>query len=295
MIDAELTYAFTLGMVATVNPCGFAMLPAYLSYFLGLEGQPGQKASVVRALGVGLAVTAGFIAVFGVIGLGITQLSLSIQRQLPYVTMAIGLGLVGLGIAMLRGFELSVRLPKVQMGTSGRQLSSMFLFGVSYAIASLSCTIGLFLPVISRSLDADDLASGMAQFIAYAAGMGVLLGAITIALSLAQGGLVTNLRRAMPYIHTVSGVLLIIAGIYLTYYGWWESRVLADPRDTPWSGPVDVVTDVSDGIRNWITSIGAERIGIVLVVFIAVAVVVSVGLRRPTDASESTSEDRARR
>ncbi|MFN7150094.1 MAG: cytochrome C biosynthesis protein, partial [Microthrixaceae bacterium] len=24
-------------MVATVNPCGFAMLPAYLSYFLGLE------------------------------------------------------------------------------------------------------------------------------------------------------------------------------------------------------------------------------------------------------------------
>ena len=39
MIDAPLALAFASGMVATVNPCGFAMLPAYLGYFLGLEGQ----------------------------------------------------------------------------------------------------------------------------------------------------------------------------------------------------------------------------------------------------------------
>ena len=38
MIDGAFAYAFTAGMVATVNPCGFAMLPAYLSYFLGIEG-----------------------------------------------------------------------------------------------------------------------------------------------------------------------------------------------------------------------------------------------------------------
>jgi cytochrome c biogenesis protein CcdA len=289
VFDAELTYAFTLGMVATVNPCGFAMLPAYLSYFLGLEGEPGQKASVLRALGVGLAVTAGFVVVFGVIGLGITQLSLSIERQLPYVTMVIGVGLFGLGIAMLRGFELSVRLPKVQMGTSGRELSSMFLFGVSYAIASLSCTIGLFLPVMTRAFDSNDLASGMAAFIAYAVGMGLVLSAVTIALSLARGGLVTNLRQAQPYISRISGGLLVVAGAYLAYYGWWESRVLADPRNAPPGGPVDLVTDVSDSVRNWITSVGAERIGIVLAVLIAIAVVIAVGLRRPSDVP---AEDR---
>ena len=37
MIDGLFAYAFTTGMLATVNPCGFAMLPAYLSYFLGIE------------------------------------------------------------------------------------------------------------------------------------------------------------------------------------------------------------------------------------------------------------------
>ena len=35
VIDGLFAYAFTTGMLATVNPCGFAMLPAYLSYFLG--------------------------------------------------------------------------------------------------------------------------------------------------------------------------------------------------------------------------------------------------------------------
>ena len=54
-MDAPLALAFTAGMVATVNPCGFAMLPAYLSYFLGLEATPGgdgepPTAGVARAL-----------------------------------------------------------------------------------------------------------------------------------------------------------------------------------------------------------------------------------------------------
>ena len=37
MIDAPFALALTAGMVATVNPCGFAMLPAYLAYFVGAE------------------------------------------------------------------------------------------------------------------------------------------------------------------------------------------------------------------------------------------------------------------
>ena len=38
-MTAALTLAFSAGMVATLNPCGFAMLPAYLSYFMGLQDE----------------------------------------------------------------------------------------------------------------------------------------------------------------------------------------------------------------------------------------------------------------
>lgn len=34
MIDAPVAPAFTAGLVATINPCGFVMLPAYLSWFI---------------------------------------------------------------------------------------------------------------------------------------------------------------------------------------------------------------------------------------------------------------------
>ncbi|QGG93720.1 cytochrome c biogenesis CcdA family protein [Actinomarinicola tropica] len=283
MIDAELAYAFTLGMVAAVNPCGFAMLPAYLSYFLGLDGAPqDSRASAPRAIGVALSVTAGFVVVFGVIGLAITQLSLSIFDALPWVTMIIGAGLVVLGIAMLRGFQLSLRLPKVQMGTGGRELSSMFLFGISYALVSLSCTIGLFLPVIAPTVRSNNLVAGVAGFVMYAVGMGLVLSAITVALALAKGGLVRNLRRAQPHINKVSGALLVLAGTYLAYYGYWAVRVLDDPTNPPPSGPVDLVTGLSNDIRHWITDIGPERIGVVLGAAVAIAVVLAVGLRRPT-------------
>jgi len=41
----NIALAFTTGMLATVNPCGFAMLPAYLSYFLGVESADGKCAT----------------------------------------------------------------------------------------------------------------------------------------------------------------------------------------------------------------------------------------------------------
>ena len=72
MIDGAFALAFLSGVVATVNPCGFAMLPAYLSYFLGIESHAAvdepTQASLRRALLVSASVSAGFLAVFTVLG-----------------------------------------------------------------------------------------------------------------------------------------------------------------------------------------------------------------------------------
>ncbi len=77
MNTSALALAFIAGTVATVNPCGFALLPAYLSYFLGLDANQeepngdadGAANPVLRALAVSVAVTAGFVVVFGVMGI----------------------------------------------------------------------------------------------------------------------------------------------------------------------------------------------------------------------------------
>ena len=278
MIDAPLAYAFGVGMIATVNPCGFAMLPAYLSFFLGLEGaEEDTRASVLQALTIGSVLTLGFLVVFGALGLILDGALSSVQQVVPWITIVLGVVLIGMGIALLRGRSFTLPLPTVG-GTGGRQLTSVFLFGMSYAIVSLSCTIPLFIAAVTPSFTNANFASGVAAFLAYGLGMGVVLIALTVALALARHSLVTTLRRALPYIYRVSGVLLVLAGAYVAYYGWYELRVRN--LDTSNGGPAAVVTVWNASISEWVKHTGPLRIGIVLGAAVGIVVALVMGRRR---------------
>ena len=67
-----LGFAFAAGMVSAVNPCGFAMLPAYLGLYLGSGDQNRPENNplrqVAQALLIGLSVAAGFVVLFGLAG-----------------------------------------------------------------------------------------------------------------------------------------------------------------------------------------------------------------------------------
>ena len=235
--------AFTAGMVSTINPCGFAMLPAYLSYFLGLEGGGGEaKASPGRSLAVGAVTSAGFFVVFGVAGLLLNAGVDVIRDWLPYFAIVIGAGIVVLGIAMLRGFELTVALPKVQGGTGSRQWRSMFVFGMSYATASLSCTLPAFLIVVVGSLSGESFLTGVGTFFAYSLGMAVVLISLTVSLGAAQKGLLGRLRTAMQHVNRISAVIMIIAGTYIVWFWVTELTTAADENSfaeqlvDSWSG-----------------------------------------------------------
>ena len=277
MIDGHFSYAFSLGLLAAVNPCGFAMLPAYLSYFLGLEGDDDADRSVLRALAVGLTVTAGFVAVFAVIGYVIENVSREVRDALPYATVVIGLGLVVLAIAMLRGFQPILRLPKLQKGTGSRELSSMFLFGVSYAVASLSCTIATFLALTSTTFRDESLVSGVAVFVVYALGMGSLVVFLTIATALAKTSVARAMRRVLPFVHRVSALFLLASGLYVAYYGWYEIRIRDEIRRDP---VVDYFTERQAQLSNWIADVGPTRLGMALGLVIAAAVAAPLLNRR---------------
>lgn len=269
-----VVYAFATGMVATINPCGFAMLPAYLSYFLGLDDPSRDQRSVVmRAIGISLVVTGGFVAVFIVIGVVLTSVALPIERNIPWATMAIGMLLMVLGVAMLAGFQPSVALPKLERGGDRRTLWSMFVFGVSYAVASLSCTLPLFLVAVTGVFSSESFFQGLAVFVAYGLGMGLVLTALTVALALARQGLVQRLRGALRHIHRIAGGLLVGAGVFLIYWGWWELQNLGGNTDA--GGPADWLLATQGRVATWINNVGPARIGLVLAAFIAVALLVA--------------------
>ena len=281
--QGPLALYLTLGMVATVNPCGFAMLPAYLAYFLGIDereaGSP--RASLATALRVALAVSAGFLAVFALAGLAVELTSLPVYENVPWISIVIGLALFGLGMAMLGGFQLSVRLPHLDRGGRERTVRSMFVFGVSYAIASIGCTLPLFLSAVSGTISRQSVADGLMVFGIYALGMTLVLVGLTVAMALARTSIVRFLRRAQPYIGRVAGGLVALAGAYVAYYGWLEVRVArASGGAVPSSGITDVVTGWSYDVSDWIDRTGSVKIAVGLGVVLAAVAIAVYGTRR---------------
>lgn len=258
MIDVNLALAFATGMVATVNPCGFAMLPAYLSFFLGIEDE---RASIPRAMVVGATVTAGFAATFAVAGLIVSRITNSVYDVAPWVSLAIGAVLVLLGVALLAGFDLAVRLPRLERGGRNRDLGSMALFGVSYAVASIGCELPVFLGAMS-GVFGKNLASGVVYFVVFGIGFAAIITSLTIALAMARQSLVHTMRRVLPYVNRIAGALLVLAGAYVAWYGWIEIRKASD------DATVNRVTDWSFTVGDWLQ----DNQDVVVVVFVAAIV-----------------------
>jgi cytochrome c biogenesis protein CcdA/peroxiredoxin len=220
MIEAPLALAFGAGLVATLNPCGFAMLPAYLSYFMGAsqEEDLSRAASLRRALLVGGVMSAAFLLVFGVTGLAITLGFRAVIDWIPWIALGVGGLIVLLGIAMLFGYELTVGLPKAGKANKGTGLRSVFGFGISYGLASLSCTLPVFLSVVATQLTASSLLTGVSTFIVYGLGMSMMLLGITLVMAFGKQTILTRLRSSARYINKISGAVLVLAGAYIVWF-----------------------------------------------------------------------------
>lgn len=223
----NLAFAFTAGMLATLNPCGWAMLPSFVSYYLGAreEGYEQQPfaSRALEGLYLGVLVTVGFLGVFGTAGLIVSAGLRIFVRYIPLAALAIGIVLVGLGVWRLTGKNLPLSLPGWQMDVHSRNPKSVVLFGVTYAFASLSCTLPIFLAVVGASLTAADLAGATGMFGMYAAGMGTVLTSVTLGAALLKGAVANWLRRFLPHVSRVGAALLVLAGGYLV---WRQAQTL---------------------------------------------------------------------
>lgn len=220
ILDLPIFWAFGAGMLATVNPCGFALLPAYVAYFLGTEEETFQAqnraARLGRAVLLGLLVTAGFIAVFSIVGLVVSIGGRALIQVVPWASGLIGVALILIGVALLAGRALYLPVALPHLNPHGRGGVSAFLFGIAYAIASLSCTLPIFIMIVGGALALQG--AGWALFLSYGLGMGVVLVALTVSAALFKGVVTRYLRAALPYVKRLSAVFLVGAGAYLVFY-----------------------------------------------------------------------------
>jgi cytochrome c biogenesis protein CcdA len=259
-VDRDLTgLAFSAGLVAALNPCGFAMLPAYLALVVRGEKR-GHVAAVGRAIAATAVMALGFVVVFSAFGLLAVSVASTVQRYLPYVTVLIGAALVVLGGWLLAGRELRVLIPQplahnTRLAPTAR-LGSMLGYGVGYAIASLSCTIGPFLAVTAAGSQGQSVLRAMSIYLAYSAGFVLIVAALAVAAALASSALVSAMHRMLPYINRIGGALLVIVGLYVGYYGFYEVRLFT-AGGNPQDPVIAAAGRIQGALAGWVHRHGA--------------------------------------
>lgn len=262
MNEALIGLAFAAGLVAALNPCGFAMLPAYLLlvvYGQDSAGRTGPLSAVGRAAAATVGMALGFLTVFGIFGALTISAATAVQRYLPYATVLIGLALIALGGWLLLGRGLTALTPRslgVRWAPTVR-LGSMYGYGISYAVASLSCTIGPFLAVTGAGLRGGSVVGSVAIYLAYVAGLTLVVGVLAVAAATASSALADRLRRILPFVNRISGALLVVVGLYVGYYGLYELRLIAGVGANPQDAVIAAAGRLQGALAGWVNQHGA--------------------------------------
>jgi cytochrome c biogenesis protein CcdA len=262
-------YAFMLGMIGLPNPCGFPLLPVYLTAFIG-DRDRDRVARALSGIRAGVAVTVGFFAVFATAGLLAGSVHAILLSIAPWAMIGVGVVIVALGVLGALGKTLPLHV--TTRFQTGRGFVAMTGFGVAYAIGSLSCSLPVFIAAIGGALASGSALVVTAAVAAYGLGMGLFATVLAVAVSLADATMFRSLRPAMAVLPRVAGALCILVGAYLVAY--WTAQ-LGGPNLV---APVTVVLDATQGVLASMVESAWLPIGVVLVVVVLVALI--IGARR---------------
>ncbi len=180
-------------------------------------------AGLASGITLGLVATVGFVVVFGSVGLILAAGGRVVGKFLPFAGLGVGILIAGAGLYLLISKrKLAIMAAsRVNLG-QGKGLRQIFLFGIAYAIASLSCALPIFLAAIGfvagQSLSAGAILEPIIGSISYGLGMGVVLVGATIGVVLFKNVVQRGIRAVFPYIEPIGNVAMILAGLYLVYY-----------------------------------------------------------------------------
>lgn len=212
MDAASLGLCFTAGFLATMAPCALPMLPGYVAYYVN-AGQRGK--APLAYLGYALSTAAGFSSVYALVGLlpalGVSRLT----ERVASATLYVGALLVIVGLAS--GFSgVFSRIPavgSVAPRTTGAK--GLLAYGAGYGLASMSCSLPVFLLLVLQSAGAGGPWGVAAGFVAYGLGAAAMIVPLTLAVAYSNQVVVERFMGLLPHVKRLSAAVLVAAGLYM--------------------------------------------------------------------------------
>ncbi len=213
----DLAFALSAGMVTAFNPCGVAMLPAFLAMLLARQQQSGW----MDGLRAGLTMMGGFVVLFGMAGLVVGTLGQALFLMAPVVSLLVAAAFLVLAVLLWRGRTMTVSLGGLPARLQARVLrgsgGTFFWYGLSYGLVSLTCSFPVFLAVAVTGFH-QSVITGLLRYVVYAVGMGLIVTALAVATVTARRAAERAVHTLMPVMHRLSAVVLLFGSSYMIWY-----------------------------------------------------------------------------
>ena len=209
----EYALIFLEGIASFISPCLLPMIPIYIAYFAGENGENSKK-TFVNSLGFVL----GFSAVFLLMAIFASKLGSFISENMKYLRPAFGLMIIVFGLNYMELFNIKIlnNASKIKADIKDMNFFKSLVFGIMFSISWTPC-IGTFLGsallLIAKN---QDLVKGILLISIYSIGLGIPF--LASALLIKELKNVFNVvKRNYSLVRKISGVLLIIMGIYTMF------------------------------------------------------------------------------
>lgn len=222
-----LGFGFLAGMFSFFAPCAFVLFPGYISYYLSQAGRrEGGQDRIAQSMIIGSISGLGAIFFFTLLGIVVSLLGSSFSHYLIRIKPLIALYIVLLGTLLLADISLDLSRIKKRFSVhfSGRQKNSQvsqshfFLYGFGYGLATTACTFPLFLSLVIVPITSGHFVTGLLAFMSFASAMGLLMVVATLLIGFSKGALIGRLMASTLWIKRISGLILVLVGLYLGYF-----------------------------------------------------------------------------
>jgi cytochrome c-type biogenesis protein len=240
--------AFLSGLAAFFSPCSFPLLPGYITYYfkVGADAQKKMQAEGVEEEGptrgqqVRTGLTLGTVSglgivlvylVLGVIVIGALVLGVSaFDEAVVYMKPVVGAILIVMGILTL--FEIAIntgyitapfrRLKEKISPRKGPKkptfdTTGLFLYGVGYGSASASCSAPIFIVLAFAAVSTGRPIDAVMTLSVFLFSLWLLMAVVSVVLTMSEETVKSGMMKNYIWIKRVTGVVFIIAGIYLLY------------------------------------------------------------------------------
>lgn len=213
-------FAALAGIMVNFGPCSLAVLPAYMSFYLGLNTE-NQNVSVRKSVKLGAIASLGVFGFYLVLGLLFATAGIFLVAYAPQLKLAIAALILILGVMLLRGRSLEFgfisrfkdSVSKVSTGKS--HTASLIGFGVVYGAGGLSCFLPIFLPFVFFPFVGGQFFLSIVSFLIFALFQALFLIGATILIGYGKQIIFRKMIDKAETMKKIAGVILILTSVYM--------------------------------------------------------------------------------